>query len=117
MASAGVELVGLAAFAGFDSLVHANLVSDAASGRANCAADEGAFAAAGEGSDGGSASCGTDDDLGTGVVAVVMAALGGNGAVMPIVALREGWESEEAGQGEAGEDFGCVHVVPLSFYC
>jgi len=67
-------------FALVDALVDTDLVGDGPSACADTCADEGSFASSEEAAYDCSAGCGADDDLGPGMVVVIMGCLGAFGA-------------------------------------
>ena len=67
-------------FALVDTLVDADLVGDGSSACADACADEGSFASSEEAAYDCSAGCRADDDLGPGVVVVIVGCLGAFGA-------------------------------------
>ncbi len=92
-------------FALLDVVLFAGVVGDGTAADTDGTADEGAFAASGDGTDDCTSGCGAADDLGAGVVAVVAAGLGALGALMLVVMLvvalcRDG---ENEGGGDSGE--------------
>ena len=71
-------------FALVDALVDADLVGDGSSACADACADEGSFASSDEAAYDRSSGCGADDDLGPGVVVVIMGCLGAFGAFVAL---------------------------------
>lgn len=104
----------VAAFAGVDTLVDADLVGDGSAAGSEGSADEGSLASAGDCSDNCATRCGAADDLGAGVMAMIMGALGVLGAFMLIVALGYAGERhcKQTGEGEKGSEFGWLHGDP-----
>lgn len=75
-------VLALALLAFLYSFIFADLVGDGTTAGADCSADQSALTASGERADNGSASCRAANDLGSGVVAVVLLGLFALGAVV-----------------------------------
>jgi hypothetical protein len=98
-----------AAGAGALATLYADVVCDGTATGSNACADQGTGSAAEKAAYDCSADGRADDDLGTGVVAVVTCALRGDGAAMALgVALRQAGEGHQhhAGKSERGSGAG-----------
>jgi hypothetical protein len=106
----------LAAFPGLHSLVDADFVGNGPAAGADGSADEGAFAAAEKAPNHGSSDRRSGDDLGSGVVAMVVRTLRADSPVMTTLRVglgdsREG-ESEKAGEDDHSRRPCELHSIP-----
>lgn len=103
----GLPLAGVAPFPGPNALVDPDLVGDGAAARADTCTDQRTLAAAEQSAGECAAGSGADDDLGAGVVAMVVPGLRGFGPCMAAAVLsvcrKAGGKQKRGGNSEGGK--------------
>jgi hypothetical protein len=103
-------------FACFHAVVDPHFIRNRAAAGANCASDQRAFTASGKSSDNGPANGRASDNLGAGVMPVVMPPLRFHGPAMSVIVLRKSCErcGKHSCKSDAAEDLIYRHIIPLS---